>query len=45
MTYVYILRSRQGEHYYVGITADVRSRLKRHNAGDVPHTAKYRHGV
>jgi putative endonuclease len=42
MTYVYILRSLQYlDHYYVGITADLRSRLKRHNAGEVSHTSKY----
>jgi predicted GIY-YIG superfamily endonuclease len=42
MTYVYILRSL--EHlgrYYVGVTADLRSRLKTHNAGAVAHTSKY----
>ena len=42
MTYVYILRSVSGDHYYVGMTEDLRNRLSRHNAGDVPHTAKYR---
>jgi putative endonuclease len=42
MTYVYVLQS--GEHqgrYYVGLTGDLRSRLKKHNAGEVPHTSKY----
>ena len=29
------------DHYYVGVTADLRARLKKHNAGDVPHTSKY----
>ena len=42
MIYVYILRSiEQAERYYVGITADLRSRLKKHNAREVPHTSKY----
>jgi len=42
MTYVYILRSlQQPERYYVGFTADLRSRLRKHNAGEVPHTSKY----
>jgi predicted GIY-YIG superfamily endonuclease len=42
MTYVYILRSLQhADHYYVGATADLRSRLKKHNAGEVSHTSKY----
>ena len=42
MTYVYILRSLQDpERYYVGVTSDLRSRIKKHNAGDVSHTSKY----
>ena len=42
MTYVYILRSlaRVGR-YYVGVTADLRARLRKHNAGEVSHTSKY----
>jgi len=41
MRYVYILESLDSEHFYVGITADLRSRLAKHNAGEVPHTSKY----
>jgi predicted GIY-YIG superfamily endonuclease len=42
MTYVYILQSQQyPEHYYVGVTRDLRDRLKRHNACEVPHTSKF----
>jgi putative endonuclease len=42
MTYVYILRSlQQPDRYYVGAAADLRSRLRRHNAREVPHTSKY----
>jgi predicted GIY-YIG superfamily endonuclease len=42
MTYVYILRSLEHpDRYYVGVTADLRARLKKHNAGEVPHTSKY----
>jgi putative endonuclease len=42
MTYVYILRSLEHvERYYVGITADLHARLKKHNAKEVPHTSKY----
>jgi len=38
MTYVYILQSLAvPERYYVGITGDLRSRLQRHNAGEVSH--------
>ena len=42
MKYVYVLQSLGGtEHYYVGVTSDLRTRLKRHNAGEIAHTAKY----
>jgi putative endonuclease len=39
--YVYILESLDAQHFYVGITDDLRARLARHNAGEVPHTSKY----
>ncbi|MGE5158322.1 MAG: GIY-YIG nuclease family protein [Gemmatimonas sp.] len=42
MKYVYILESLDGEHFYVGITDDVSARLLKHNAGEVPHTSKFR---
>jgi putative endonuclease len=42
MTYVYILRSlERSGHYYVGVTADLRARLEKHNAGEVAHTSKF----
>ncbi len=42
MKYVYILRSLEYlDRYYVGVTAELRSRLQKHNAGEVPHTSKY----
>jgi putative endonuclease len=42
MTYVYILQSLQHlDRYYVGVTADLRARLTKHNAGEVSHTSKY----
>jgi putative endonuclease len=42
MTYVYLLRSLEcADRHYVGVTADLLSRLKRHNAGEVSHTSKY----
>jgi predicted GIY-YIG superfamily endonuclease len=42
-SYVYILQSMaQGEHYYVGLADDLRDRLRRHNEGEVAHTAKFR---
>jgi predicted GIY-YIG superfamily endonuclease len=41
--YVYILQSENSvEHFYTGFTEDLQDRLKTHNAGSVPHTAKFR---
>ena len=42
MKYVCILESLNSEHFYIGITSDLRARLAKHNAGEVPHTSKYR---
>ena len=42
MKYVYTLQSSDFKHFYVGITDDLRSRLAKHNAGEVSHTSKYR---
>jgi predicted GIY-YIG superfamily endonuclease len=42
MKYVYILESLESEHFYVGVADDVSARLIKHNAGEVPHTSKYR---
>ena len=43
MKYVYILATTgQEEHFYTGLTDDLKLRLKKHNAGEVPHTSKYR---
>jgi len=42
MKYVYILQSKVDEHFYVGITDDLRARLAKHNARGVPHTSKNR---
>jgi putative endonuclease len=42
MTYVYILRSLEDlDRFYIGVTADLRSRLHKHNAREVAHTSKY----
>ena len=41
MKYVYIIETDDGQHYYVGQTDDLKSRLARHNAGEVPHTSKF----
>ena len=35
MKYVYILESLEFQHFYVGITGDLRARLAKHNAGEV----------
>lgn len=42
MKYVYILQCLAEPHrHYVGLTSDLRERLRRHNAGEVSHTSKY----
>ena len=41
--YVYILTDTTTEtHHYVGFTQNLSERLAKHNAGDVPHTSKFR---
>lgn len=43
MTYVYLIESvREPLRHYVGITSDLKFRLRDHNAGRSPHTAKHR---
>ena len=43
MKYVYILQSTlESKHYYTGITEDLKARLAKHNAGEVPHTSKFK---
>jgi predicted GIY-YIG superfamily endonuclease len=40
---VYVLRSkRDPQRHYIGLTANLRSRVAAHNAGESAHTAKYR---
>lgn len=42
MKYVYILNSIAfPDRYYTGVTDDLKVRLTRHNAKEVPHTSKY----
>ena len=42
-TYVYLLVSDlDPARHYVGLTDDLKDRLRRHNAGEVTHTAKNR---
>ena len=41
--YVYILIDVATEtHHYVGSTQDLQARLAKHNAGEVPHTSKFK---
>ena len=40
MRYVYILQSLTGEHFYSGITDDLKARLSKHNSGAVTHTSR-----
>lgn len=43
MHYVYLLRSLvDPARRYVGVTSDLKARLKEHNAGKSPHTAKFK---
>lgn len=43
MPHVYILQStRVPPHTYIGRTRNLAERLRQHNAGRSPHTAKYR---
>jgi predicted GIY-YIG superfamily endonuclease len=42
MKYVYVLRSCGfPDRHYVGVTGDLKARLAKHNAREVPHTSKY----
>jgi predicted GIY-YIG superfamily endonuclease len=36
MKYVYILQSIDSAHFDTGVTDDLRARLAKHNAGEVP---------
>jgi putative endonuclease len=41
--YVYLLQSvSAAARQYVGLTSDLRRRLREHNAGKSPHTARYK---
>ena len=43
MRYVYLLRSiNEPSQTYVGLTSDLRNRIRAHNQGLSPHTAKFR---
>jgi predicted GIY-YIG superfamily endonuclease len=41
--YVYIINSKKDpERFYTGFTEDLETRLKSHNDGQCPHTAKFK---
>lgn len=43
MRYVYLLRSESTpKQTYVGSTADFQKRIKQHNSGESPYTARFR---
>ena len=43
MHFVYVLQSlSHPDQFYTGLCGDVRTRLRAHNAGKSPHTAKYK---
>ncbi len=41
-TYVYLLVTQDGHSHYVVTTIDLKDRIRRHNQGQVAHTAKLR---
>ena len=42
-SYVYILQSQASlERFYIGLTDNLYDRLRRHNAGELIHTSKFR---
>ena len=41
--YVYILESEtEPNHFYTGYTTNLEARLRKHNEGGVPHTARHK---
>jgi predicted GIY-YIG superfamily endonuclease len=43
MHYVYLIESLAfPDERYVGVSADLRTRIKNHNAGKSPHTSKFK---
>ena len=43
MHYVYLIKSiSHPDQRYIGITSDLKDRLKAHNEGRSPHTSKYK---
>jgi len=42
MFYVYLLKSKNHNQVYIGFSKDLKKRLAAHNAGQSPHTSKYK---
>ena len=42
MYYVYIIQSKAFPQKYIGFSEDLKQRIKDHNAGACPHTAKFK---
>lgn len=43
MKYVYLIQSTADPaRHYTGVTGDLKARMARHNAGEVPHTSKFK---
>ena len=42
MHFVYVLESANRQHWYFGVTNDIKRRLSEHNSGESTHTSKYR---
>ncbi|MFA6295310.1 MAG: GIY-YIG nuclease family protein [Candidatus Paceibacterota bacterium] len=40
MYYTYILQSKNDGSYYIGVTSDLKKRLKEHNSGKSKYTSK-----
>ena len=41
MHYVYLLQSKSQQQQYIGLTRDLRERLRQHNDASSPHTKKF----
>ena len=42
MYYVYLIESLSNRRHYVGLTADLKQRIRQHNAGASTHTSSFR---
>ena len=42
MFYVYFLKSQKNQNFYIGVTKNIETRLKKHNNGSTKSTKPYR---